>query len=209
MKQMTGLRFGSLLVGSYAGSVGSAQHASWNCVCDCGNKTVAVGAYMRRGVTLSCGCKSVKQRFTSERVTTHGKSMSKIYRIWQNMKRRCSSDALGKERKNYFLKGIRVCDRWMEFDNFYADMGDAPDGMSIDRIDGSKGYEPSNCRWATPKQQGNNTSSNRIVEFNGEKFTLAQLAEKVGIKQNSLLYRIRRGWSVEDAATKPVQKRKN
>jgi hypothetical protein len=208
MKNLTGLRFGDLTVGEYAGSVGSAQHAAWHCVCDCGNKVVVVGASIRAGRSKSCGCKSKQQWFTADRMTTHGKSRSDVYKIWAGMLKRCSDKSKGKTRKNYFDKGIRVCDRWMEFENFYEDMGDRPIGMTIERIDGTSGYEPGNCKWATAKQQANNTSQNHVIEFKGEKLTVSQLADKFGIKQNSLLYRIRRGWSVEKAATTPMQKRK-
>jgi hypothetical protein len=104
----------------------------------------------------------------------------------------------------YVGKGITVCDRWKDFLFFLEDMGEAPDGHSIDRINGNKGYEPGNCRWATPKIQANNMSSNHVIEYKGQSQTLQTWADQIGIRSNTLLYRLKRGWSVERAMESPL-----
>lgn len=196
LKDMTGQRFGMLTVVSFAGVKGSAQHARWNCVCDCGRPTVAVGASIRAGKTRSCGCLSVATRITGDKSRVHGKSRARAYGIWRGMHQRCS-DPNDKKAHLYVNKGIRVCERWQSFPAFYEDMGEPPIGASLDRIDGNKGYSPDNCRWATPKQQANNMATNRLLNYQGRTQTLSQWADEIGIKANTLLCRIRRGVPME------------
>lgn len=193
---MLGVRFGKLLVVAREANQPDGT-AVWRCVCDCGETRRVAGTGLRAGRHKSCGCAS--PRFTSEYLTTHGLTATRTYRIWQGMKARCSDAAQGKARKLYFEKGIRVCERWQDFRTFLADMGEAPYGMSIDRIDGNWHYEPGNCRWATSKQQANNTSANRLITNNGQTMTLSAWAEKCGVKANTLLYRLQRGVPVERA----------
>lgn len=174
----------------------------WLCRCDCGEERVINATGLRAGRHKSCGCKS--PRFTSKRVTTHGMTKTRAYSIWIGMLSRCS-DADAPKAHLYALKGIRVCERWQRFENFFADMGERPPGHSIDRIDSNGNYEPSNCRWATPKQQANNTSMNVKLTFNGRTQNISQWAEELRIRQNTIVYRLRRGWDVSAALTIPVQ----
>jgi hypothetical protein len=102
-------------------------------------------------------------------------------------------------------RGIGVCDEWRKFEQFLADMGEAPVGMSIDRIDNEKGYSKDNCRWATWKEQANNRRSNHRLEYAGENLTLSQWAVKTGIGKATLRHRIAVGWSVKDALTTEVK----
>lgn len=120
----------------------------------------------------------------------------KIYRNWHNMVQRCKRNAVGYEH-------ISVCSRWQKYDNFYDDMiGSYSDGMSIDRVDNSKGYSPENCRWATPKQQARNRRSNILLTFNGKTQCMADWADELGIKQSTLRQRlVAYGWTVEEALT--------
>jgi hypothetical protein len=194
---MIGKKMGSLLIFEFAGTRGSAQHALWRCKCDCGNETVASGAYLRNGRIKSCGCGMKKTQFTKEKTTTHGMSRTRTYKIWRGMVARTTTKT--DKSHLYFDRGIRTCDRWLSFENFYADMGKAPDGMSIDRIDNNKGYEPGNCRWATSVEQNNNTRRNRLITARGESMTIAMWARKIGIKPNTIYYRLRRGWTPEEA----------
>lgn len=205
-KDILGLRFGKLVVTAYIGSFGSSQHARWRCICDCGNETQAAGVYLRRGSITSCGCVRVSTQFAAVKLDTPGASKSRVYAIWAGMLARCSETARGKSRRLYFEKGVRVCDQWQKFSVFLADMGEPPPGASIDRIDGSKGYEPSNCRWATPIEQANNTSANKRVSCFGETRTVAEWARLCGIKHNTLTYRLRRGWPPEKAINRTIEK---
>jgi hypothetical protein len=96
-----------------------------------------------------------------------------------------------------------VCDRWRSFENFFADMGECPSGKhTIDRIDNQRGYNPANCRWATMKEQQNNRSNNRRIEFRGETLTLQQWAERLGVTHKTISLRIDKlGWPLEQALT--------
>lgn len=126
-------------------------------------------------------------------------SRSNLYKVWHSMKRRCSVDS--KYFKGYYGRGIKICKEWLQYENFayWAIENGYKKGLSIDRIDNNGNYCPENCRWTDSKTQNNNTRSNHIVVFEGEKYTVSQLANKFNIKPNTLLYRLRRGWSVERA----------
>lgn len=191
--EMKGLRFGKLTV---IEPVGKNSHKSlmWRCVCDCGNERIIDGSGLRAGRNKSCGCAS--PRFTNE-TKTHGYTHTRIYRIWHGMLSRCSDKADVKKRRNYFDKGITVCDKWKKFENFLEDMGHPGELQSIDRINGNKGYEPGNCRWADSKTQANNTSANHVLTIGGVSRTIAQWSEETGTKPNTIVWRVRRGWPHE------------
>lgn len=110
----------------------------------------------------------------------------------------------------YGGRGIKVCAQWNKFENFYADMGDRPDGMAIDRIDTNGNYEPSNCRWATRREQSNNLRSNVRYTFNGESLTIPAWSRKQGMSVGALDYRLRVAkWPVEMALTIPISKNRH
>lgn len=199
---MNGQMFGKLYVSHYVGSNKSGS-ALWFCVCACGNTRTIAGTGLRAGRHKSCGCAS--PRFNSERVKKHGMSFTRTYKIWNGMKTRCSDKAQTRSRKLYYEKGIRVCERWMKFENFLEDMGEAPEGLTLDRIDGNGNYEPGNCRWATYLEQANNTSANVVIKFNGLSKTVAEWGRFAGIKGNTITTRLRRGASIEKAIFKPVR----
>ena len=137
----------------------------------------------------------------------HGMCTTNEYKTWGAMKNRCLSPS-SKLYKNYGGRGITICDRWLTFLNFYEDMGDRPEGRSIDRIDNEKGYYPENCRWATRQQQDNNTRATHNIEHKGVIKTLSQWSADAGIKSGTLWTRIYScGWPMEKALTEPVQKK--
>ena len=173
------------------------KHGSqyWLFKCDCGNKKVINVNCVKRGEIKSCGC------LQRERNTTHGLSNTKEHIAWTNMKQRCHNKN-NKNYKNWGGRKIKVCDRWQNsFENFYKDMGKRPTGTSLDRIDGNGNYEPNNCRWATIKEQNNNTRRNHPLTFNGKTQNISQWANEIGIDYYILYSRIWRGWSVERALT--------
>jgi hypothetical protein len=132
---------------------------------------------------------------------THGHTweggFTKTYGSWVSMMRRCHWENQNEKYKVYWGAGITVCERWHDFRNFLEDMGDRPDGTSIDRIDGTKGYCKENCRWATPKQQGRNLKSNVLITKDGVTDCVAAWAERTGISPYTIHSRIKRGYPEE------------
>lgn len=199
IKDMVGMVFGRLTVVNME-SRNYRGRAIWNCICTCGNTAEVLGDYLRSGDTKSCGC--FKSDNAKSLYTKHGKEPKSEYRIWYHLRSRCNnvSDAAY---KNYGGRGIKVCDRWQGdngFVYFLADMGKKPSPKhSIDRVNNGGNYEPGNCRWATMKEQQNNRTNNRIIEYNGFKGTVSQAADNFNIKYNILRLRIGRGWEIERA----------
>ena len=132
----------------------------------------------------------------------HGKRHSRIYNIWRSMRQRCTNPNCINY-KNYGGKGICVCNEWNDFTNFYtwAMANGYKDDLTIDRVDVNGNYEPSNCRWISYKQQANNKTNNRLIEFQGESRTLGEWASITGIKLGTIWNRLNLGWSVERALT--------
>jgi hypothetical protein len=199
-ENLAGKRFGRWSVISLDES---SKRVKWLCVCDCGNKRSVYAFCLKDGQSGSCGCGR------NEKVTRHGMFGTKIYRIWAGILERCNPKNTSNRRysHNYAARGITVCDRWKDFVNFYADMGDPPEGMSIDRIDNDGNYCPENCRWASRKTQANNTRKNKIVEIDSEKMTVKQAAERFGVKYTTLYRRIFvAGMSPQESVKSPVRK---
>lgn len=123
------------------------------------------------------------------------------------MKERCNSPN-NKYYKHYGGRGIKVCKRWLKFENFLEDMGECLEGLSLDRIDNNSNYCKSNCRWATRKEQARNRRNNRIIEYDNKKQCASALTEEYNIDPNIFIGRLRLGWSIKKALTKPVRKHK-
>ena len=157
---LTAQKFGRLLVirkgGTYTSPCKTAVSRKWICRCDCGNITEVITAHLREGRTKSCGC--LQRERISQSETTHGMSGTKVYWVWSQMRDRCSNSN-SQDYRYYGGRGISVCPRWSKFENFIADMGVPPPGLTLDRINNDGNYEPDNCRWATRTVQ---TANRRV-----------------------------------------------
>ena len=160
-KDLTGKTFGRLTV-MYRHPVNTpAKKARWVCRCECGEEHTVVSGSLVSGRTRSCGClekEVLRDRLREQKTHGHSvrNSMTGTYRSWADMVKRCTNPK-NWAWKYYGARGIRVCDRWRySFSAFLEDMGERPDGLTLDRIDNEGDYEPSNCRWATRKQQSQN-----------------------------------------------------
>lgn len=167
----------------------------WLCKCDCGNIKSIRGIHLKSGRSKSCGCAKI------ERLITHGKSDLPEYQVWQMMIQRCTNQKYNGYH-NYGGRGIAVCNRWLGehgFENFIVDMGLRPSqNHSIDRYPNNDGnYEPSNCRWATRKQQSRSRRVNVNITYNGETHIQAEWEEIMGFKEGIVSKRRHMGWSVD------------
>ena len=193
-----GNTYGRLTVLSFS-HMNADKKACFVCLCSCGKEMITSGKLLRSGNTKSCGC--ISHELISGLNRTHGDcsgGKTKEYHTWRGIIGRCEDV----NHKNYDLyggRGIRVCKRWKNYANFLSDMGRKKPGYTIERIDSNGDYKPSNCKWATMKQQNNNKRNNHILEHNGKKMTISQWSDEIGVKQITLLMRIRRGWSAGEA----------
>ncbi len=179
--------------------IGNVKQKIWNCMCICGNKCTADTTQLVQGRKRSCGCLITEngKRQCAKRIT-HGDTVSGKYAaeygIWAAMLRRCYNKNT-QDYKDYGAKGINVCDRWRHsYKNFIDDMGRRPSNKhSIDRYPNKTGnYEPSNCRWATMKQQARNTSTNRMLTYNGETKCLIEWAEVLDVHRGAIGRRVKK-----------------
>lgn len=207
-----GDRFGRLTVVEYCGIsiIFSKRQRMWKCKCDCGKTIYTTTGRLNYGLK-SCGCLSLEKRVLASKIacTKHGMTDSKEYHVWCGLRQRCYNSNNAKY-KNYGARGIKVCERWLHsFENFYADMGEMPDGCSIDRIDVNGDYCPENCRWVDQKTQQNNRRNNTKITFNGVTETLRYWSEKTGIDPRTLYHRLHdMKWSAEKTIMTPLLRQK-
>ena len=192
---ISGQKFGRLTAIKPDGRYKSGN-VRWLCRCECGNYTHSDSFRLRKGEAKSCGC------YASERMTRlntkHGGFGPRLYEIWRQMHRRCYGKNT-KAYKDYGGRGITICDEWKEYKPFqkWAIANGYQEGLTIDRIDVNGNYEPSNCRWATMKEQANNRRSCHIVDYNGERHTISEWADIYGVDQRRLYDRLsRNGWDL-------------
>jgi hypothetical protein len=201
-RDLRGQSFGRLVAQRYLGG------SRWECLCACGRVTSIESYSLTSHHTQSCGCTRHVHSISNSYNTIHGLSTHPIYQRWRSMLKRCYLRTDGNF-PNYGGRGITVCERWRDsVTNFYADMGDPPPGMQLERRDNNQGYCPANCMWASPQQQARNRRSSHLLTYNGETHTIAAWAETGPLQRlripASLLYlRIYQGWSIERALTTP------
>ena len=179
----------------------------WVCQCECGNQPTVFGRALRSGATKSCGCwRKDHPNYFLHGHTRRGKP-SRTYHTWNSMKQRCSDPSIPNWH-NYGGRGIKVCKRWLDFRNFLADMGEKPVGLTLERNDNERGYSPSNCRWATYKEQHRNSRQTHKITYKGKTLCVTDWAILLHIDRNVLFNRLRRGWTIDRLFAPRVFKRK-
>lgn len=200
-KNLIGKKFGRLKVIKYVGKDENKQRI-WLCKCDCGKEKRVSTRYLTSGDTKSCGCllSDTSREYYSKLNKTHGMTHTRLYTKWRGMIDRCYNKNTNGY-NNYGGRGIKVCDEWKNnFENFYdwAIKTGYKDGLTIDRINVNEDYSPSNCKWATVKEQANNKRNNCYLDYKGEKRTLKQWSEKLNVKYATLKCRKDKGWKNEE-----------
>lgn len=178
------------------------QHGKFSCTCG-GSKVILLNS-VKYGKTRSCGCLLRETSAVRARIrnTTHGMSRTKIYAIWGGVVDR-ATNSTGKYAKKYCNRGIGISKPWLRFEKFFEDMGDRPEGKSLERRDNNLGYSRENCYWATPKQQNNNKSSNVWLSLGKTRKTIVQWEEHLGLTRGTIYHRLQSGWSLERILTTP------
>lgn len=192
--ELSGQKFGNWLV-LEKGDLGPRGEIYWSCRCDCGVIRDCRASLLRSGQTTNCGC----QR------GTHRMTKTKTYKSWDSMRQRCNNPN-SPDYSRYGGKGIKVCERWQaSFENFLSDVGERPEGKSLDRIDNSRGYEPSNCRWATASEQQLNKASNWNFLYHGKTRSIVQLSNASGVPIKVLRWRLEHFWEINRAVETPLR----
>lgn len=171
---LSGRKYGKLTVIKKMGYKG--KKITWLCKCDCGKEKIVLGHCLRDGITKSCGC------LLHEHNKTHGLSNTNLYKIYCGMKSRCYCKT-NKKYKSYGGRGITMCDEWLnDFKAFYdwSMVNGYSEKLTIDRIDVDGNYEPSNCRWATLKEQDNNKRLDKLYTYNGKTMSARDWCKEIG-----------------------------
>lgn len=194
---ISGQRFGMLTAIGYV-AVDDSRRKAWKCQCDCGGVTYVATHKLRSGKAKACSCGNPVR-------ATHRMSKSRAFRIWTSMRDRCGNPN-SKDLRKYGAVGISVDPVWLSFERFLSDMGEPPEGTSIDRIDGTRGYQPGNCRWATITEQNRNRRNVRVISVDGFVGTILDWSRRTGIPTAAIHRRIKSGISPEEAVVMPLNK---
>jgi hypothetical protein len=211
IKDMTNQKFGEFTVIKFNNTNKKTGAAMWLCECSCGNQRIIDGRELRRGKTKSCGCLRPTYLKNAKHVSyiKHGLSNTNLFKVWGNMKDRCYN-IYHKSYKNYGGRGIIVCEEWLDkengFINFYnwTINNGYQKGLSIDRKDNNGNYEPDNCRWATSKEQMNNTRKIRFITIDNETKSMSEWSEISGVNRGVIRARLDRGYQGKDLI-KPIK----
>lgn len=179
-RDLTGEIFGELTVLEESRLSGKV---AWKCSCSCGNITTVITAALNRRNTRSCG--HLQRDVAAELSRRHGATGSRTYNVWRGMHARCTYSKSPRF-KDYGGRGIRVCSRWGTFELFLQDMGECPEGMSIDRKDNHGDYSPENCQWATPKEQALNNRRTVTVRWGDVTDSLRGWANRLGVSPHTV-----------------------
>jgi len=193
---MVGAKIFKLRVLSQAGT-DKRNEAIWRCICECGNEVMVLGNNLRRGGYKSCGC------LNNERIgdlnRRHSMSKTRIYKIWAGIRKRCNNPNMTSY-ADYGGRGIKVCEEWGKFEDFYSDMAKGyEEHLTLDRIDANGDYTKENCKWSTMKDQARNKRNSVFIELDGSRKTVAEWEECSGTGRATITWRIKNGWGIRDA----------
>jgi hypothetical protein len=196
---LTGRVIGRLIVTTLDEARCKPGYVYWICQCTCGTIKSIRSSGLTSGKVKSCGClKRDAVIARNKEMITHGLSGTRAYTVWRHMIERCF-DSEAKQYSDYGGRGIRVCDRWLNVNNFVADMGQPPPRMTLERIKNSEDYSPENCKWATRREQNNNTRKNVYITFENTTLTRSQWEQRLGLGATTIRSRMRRGMTIEQA----------
>lgn len=218
-RDLIGQKFNKLTVIEYVGKTKNGV-SKWKCLCDCGKIIIVSGGNLKNGNTKSCGCFKIQKskenlKLGPKSLIIHNLSNSRTYHIWENIIQRCTNP----KNTNYKYYGgrnppIAVCDKWNpktggSFKNFLTDMGECPEGLSLNRIDNDDGYYKENCRWVLSADNNKNKRNNIMVPFNEKFLCLKDYCKELNLNYKVILWRIStRGLSVEKALATPIRCKK-
>lgn len=194
--QLVGRRFFRLKVIEFAGR-NKSKNYTWKCLCDCGKEVVVASSNLLTGNSKSCGCYDIETLV--KRSKKHGLTKTRIYKIWVGIRKRCTNPKM-KSYAEYGGRGIKVCDRWNDFENFYEDMKIGySDELSLERKDPNGNYEPDNCKWATMKEQARNKRNTKRITLGDESRTASEWEEISGTGRCTIAWRLKNGWDTHRA----------
>lgn len=205
LRDLTGKKYGQLTTLGVDKIV--KGHKYYLCRCDCGSVKSISGSHLVTGATQSCGC--LKSHRTTERNTTHGKSNTRLFSIWQGMKKRCNNSN-NQAYKYYGARGIHVCGEWInDFSKFYnwSISNGYSDNLTLERIDVNGNYEPKNCKWIPFEDQARNRRDTTHITINGETKRMSEWAKESPVTTTTIYQRIKDGWTIEDAILTPPHKK--
>jgi hypothetical protein len=203
---LVGKKFGRLVVLSYSGVINERTH--WLCRCSCGTEKIVSSNSLQKHNTRSCGCLALETKSANGKLNSKHRHKP-TYTSWCCMHRRCT-DPGDISYKNYGGRGIKVCKRWAVYEQFLADMGERPVGTSLDRLRVNGNYTPANCKWSTPSEQSTNQRQRynvRKLTFRNKTKTISEWSRLTGISVVAIHIRLRAGWAIEKALTKPLRPR--
>lgn len=174
----------------------------WMCKCDCGNIVNVLSSNLRTGHTKSCGCRRSDKGVGNYK---HGMFGTPLYEVWRNMIQRCNNPN-STVYDRYGARGISVTPRWLKFENFYKDMGDCPEGFTLERINNNGNYCPENCKWVSRKEQARNRETSVDITYDGRTQCVSAWEEELGFKHGTLWMRLYKyNWPVDKAMTEPIK----
>ncbi len=213
--ELAGKKFGKWTVVEIIPKIGSQKLFRWKCICECGKEGAVLSDNLTRGISTSCGCWGREKTLKS--VTLHGLSKHPLHSVWRGILARCYNSN-NPSYSHYGGRGVKVCPEWLEFINFYnwANENGWKKGLQIDKdIKARKAgvpalvYSPEMCSIVTPKTNSRTRKNSRLITCRGMTMTLAEFAELVGEKSDIIHYRMRHGWTEEEAIFTPFKRRKN